>query len=205
MELDYGPIPLVSTGNKRDLQTSIERFEAGMTAEQYNHKLDDNALTRLLSDCIDLPLGLLELPLPMGPYLDGISSTLSSAPIFGLESSDPLVQSQVLIELEGDLRLEDESLDIDVSHGLLACTDGSTSRNGTPDFDFQDVDMDTLMAHLPTDQQIKDILGGKSLELDMGDTHVDRFEGIFTLGDELGANLSSATGTYDWGNDWSIG
>ncbi|KAF8427317.1 hypothetical protein EV426DRAFT_401540 [Tirmania nivea] len=73
---------------------------------------------------IEFPVDVLEVPAPMGTYLNGASSTLSGAPVFGLEGDDSILKDILLEQLERDLSLVDGNLDVSEANCLLWPTDG---------------------------------------------------------------------------------
>lgn len=218
MELDIEPVSVVHSVDERPPRALCSTplsppdcSEIGVCGEQaigtsdagtYNHQ-----------DVADI-----EVPSPMGSYLDGISSMLSGAPVFGLEGSDSTLKGILLEELERDLSLESENMDVLGASSLLWSADGMAKDNEgmnsalqgmdvdvfseEMNFDLQDVD--ALMEYPPTDQEIKDILGWQGFDLEMTDAQIDGMDGLSTYADAPGANFSTAADTFDWNDDWSI-
>lgn len=169
---------------------------------------------------IEVPMDVLEVPSPMGSYLDGISSTLSGAPVFGLEGSDSTLKSMLLEELERDLSLEGGSLDVSQASSLLRSTDGMAEGNGNEgmksahqsmDVDvfsegmrFDLPDVGALMEYPFTDQELKDILNWKGFDPEMTDTQIDGVDGLSSYADTPRADFSTAVDAFGWNDDWSI-
>ncbi|KAF8457159.1 hypothetical protein BGX38DRAFT_1159452 [Terfezia claveryi] len=167
---------------------------------------------------IEVPVDVFEVPSPMGSYLDGISSTLSAAPVFGLEGSDSTLKSILLEELERDLSLEGENLDISQASSLLRSTDGMAEVNEDMKSAHQSMDVDVfsegmrfdlpvvgaLMEYPLTDQELKDILEWKGFDLEMTDTQIDGMGGFSTYADAPGAAFSTGVDAFGWNDDWSI-
>lgn len=220
MELDIEPMPVANSMDERlprallstpptppdcsEIAACDERAICNPNADIHNYQ--DVAIEALVD---------LEVPSPMGSYLDGISSMLSEAPVFGLEGSDSTLKDILLEEFERDLSLAVGNLDVSEANSLLWATDGVMKGNrGMKSaldvdvfseemrFDLQRVD--ALIEYPPTDQEIKNILGSRGLDLEMTDAQIDGMGDLYTYADVLGANLSAAAEAFGWNDDWDI-
>jgi len=223
MELDIEPMPKVHCVDGRPLDEGPSRASYNTSATPDCSEIEacgeraicnSDADTHNHHDVANIE-SVLEVPLPMGSYLDGISSTLSGVPVFGLEGSDSTLNDILLKELERDLGLGDENLDASGTSSLLWFTDGMAKGNKgvKPALQAMDVgvlgeemridlrDVDALMEYLPTDQEIKEILGWG---LEMTDVQIDGMGDLSAYADAPGADFSTAAEAFGWSDDWSV-
>lgn len=127
------------------------------------------------------PPNFLDIPPPIGNYLEGVSLISSEAPIFGLEGSDLLTMRNFQRVLDSDLSIGDEKV----------CRNERQSHLIVDNFEF--------IAPMLSAQELDPMFGEKDLRTGFGQ-----------LGDLCSpsmipdSNVSYSAGNSEWSCDWRI-